>query len=152
GVATLVSGLAGTYTVDTSFSGIPRLTINFMSGALAISLKGVLSLDGTRGRIIEYDGSLRLNAGTPFLQDQAALAAANPPGTYPFGLDSDAGTGSSAGGNVTGRIVEAGQFTLGTGGTSVTGGVADAGQAGAPAVLLGNGFTPASIAAGAATA
>jgi hypothetical protein len=152
GVATLTPGLSGTYNIDSSFGGIPRITISLTAGAATVSLKGVLSTDGTRGRIIEYDGSLRVNAGAIFRQDQAALANANPAGTYAFGLDSDAGTSSAPAGTITGRIVEAGQFTLGTGGTSVTGGVADAGQAGAPAVLLGNGLTPASITAGAATA
>jgi hypothetical protein len=38
---------------------------------------------------------------------------------------------------VTGRVVEAGQFILGAGGTTVTGGVADAGQASAANALFG---------------
>jgi hypothetical protein len=145
-----VSGLSGSYTVDTSFNSIPRLTITIAADANILGLKGALSSDGTRGRIIEYDGSLRLDAGSLLLQDAAALSAANPSGSYAFGLDSDAGTSISGANTTTGRIVEAGQFTLGPGGASVAGGVADAGQAGAPSPLFG-GVTPASIAAGAAT-
>ncbi len=82
-------------------------------------------------------------------QDSAALTAANPAGSYAFGLDSDAG--SNAG--VSGRIVEAGQFALGSGGTSVTGGLADAGQAGAQNALFGgvSGGAPLDSAAASAT-
>jgi hypothetical protein len=148
---TTATGLTGTYLTDTSFNNILRLTINITAGANAVVLKGVLSSDGMHGRIIEYDNSLRLNAGTLLLQDPAALSAANPAGTYVFGLDSDAGMSTSGAVTTTGRIVEAGQFTIGAGGTSVTGGVADAGQAGAAAVLFG-GASPATIVAGSATA
>lgn len=148
---TAATGLTGTYVTDTSFNNILRLTINITAGANAVVLKGVLSSDGKHGRIIEYDSSLRLNAGTLLLQDPATLSAANPAGTYVFGLDSDAGMSTSGAVTTNGRIVEAGQFTLGAGGTSVTGGIADAGQAGAAAVLFG-GASPATIVAGSATA
>lgn len=153
GTTSLSTALSGSYTLDNSFNGIPRVTINLASGVNSWVLRGAVSGDGTRGRIVELDGSLRLNAGTLLLQDPAALAAANPSGTYVFGLDSDAGISTSTGGvTTTGRIVEAGQMTIGPGATSITGGVADAGQAAAPAVLFGGGATPASINSGAATA
>ena len=145
---TTTKALSGSYTVDTTFNGIPRLTINIMAGQNMVTLRAALSSDGTRGKIIELDSSLNLNAGTLLQQDPAALAAANPAGSYVFGLDSNAG--SSNGGATTGRIVEAGQFTLGAGGAGVTGGVADAGQAGAALPLFG-GVTVATITAGAAT-
>jgi hypothetical protein len=150
-VVTSATGLTGTYVTDTSFNNILRLTINITAGANTVTLKGVLSSDGMHGRIIEYDSSLRLNAGTLLLQDATALSTANPAGSYVFGLDSDAGVSTAGAVTTTGRIVEAGQFTLGTGGASVTGGIADAGQAGAPAALFG-GVTAAIIAAGQATA
>lgn len=158
-VASAVSSLGGTYTIDNSFNGIPRLTIcialvsgacSMVGGANTVVLKCALSSDGTRGRIIEYDNSLRLTAGSLLQQDPAALAAANVAGSYAFGLDSDAGTSTLAGVTTTGRIVEAGQFTLGVGTTSITGGVADAAQAQQATFLLG-GVTAATIAAGPAT-
>jgi hypothetical protein len=149
GTATNVNGISGSYTVDTSFQGIPRITINLASGPNAWTLKAALSTDGTRGRIIEEDSALRLNAGSLLQQDPAALTAASTAGTYVFGLDSDVGT-STVGGMVSGRIVEAGRFSLAADLTSVTGGIADAGQSGAPAALFG-GTTPAAIASAAAT-
>jgi len=109
-----------------------------------------LSSDGTRGKVIQYDSSLVLNGGSLLRQDPAALAA-GPAGSYAFGLDSDVGTSTSGGVVTKGRIVEAGQFTLGQGGASVTGGVADGAQAGQQNFLVG-GISPASIAAGQATA
>jgi hypothetical protein len=148
---TSTTGLSGNYVLDTSFNAIPRVTLNITAGANTVTLKGALSADGTRGKVIEYDASLALNAGTLVKQDPAALTAANPVGTYVFGLDSDAGSNISGGGTTVGRIVEAGQFTLGAGGASVTGGVADAGLAGAPGPVLFGGTTPATITPGAAT-
>jgi len=147
GTATQVTGLSGTYTIDTSFNGIPRITANITAGSNTLVLKCVLSGDGTRGKVIELDASQRLNAGTILRQDPTALSAANPAGSYAFLLDSDL---ANYNGN-TRRIVEAGQLVIGSGGTSVTGGVADAGQAGQTGFLLG-GLTPATISAGAATA
>lgn len=148
GTVTSISGtLSGTYAIDTSFNGIPRLTINITANSTTLTLRCALSADGARGNIIQLDSSLALNAGVLLRQDPAALTAANPAGNYAFGLDSDVGT--SAG--ISGRIVEDGQFILGTGGTSVTGGIADAGQSGNGPVFGGlNG--PATISAGAATA
>lgn len=148
GTVISISGtLSGTYTIDTSFNGIPRLTINITANSTTLTLRCSLSADGARGNIIQLDGTLALNAGVLLRQDPAALTAANPAGNYAFGLDSD--VGSSAG--ISGRIVEAGQFILATGGTSVTGGIADAGQSGNGPIFGGlNG--PAAISAGAATA
>jgi hypothetical protein len=134
--------------VDNSFSNIPRVTINFTAGGQSATLKCALSADSKRGKVVEYDDSLRLNAGTIIQQDPASLTAANAAGSYAFGLDSDAG--SFAG--VSGRVVEAGQFTIGAGATTITGGAADAAQAGAPAVLIGTGATPATISPDVATA
>jgi hypothetical protein len=148
---TSTTGLSGNYVLDTSFNAIPRVTLNITAGANTVTLKGALSADGTRGKVIEYDASLALNAGTLLQQDPAALTAANPAGNYVFGLDSDAGSNTSGGTTIVGRIVEAGQFTLGASGTGVTGGVADAAQAGAPGPVLFGGATPATITAGAAT-
>ncbi len=141
--------LAGSYTIDTSFNGIPRISISVTIPSGTLVLKCALSSDGKRARVIEFDGSDSLNAGTLLQQDSAALTAANPAGSYAFGLDSDAG--SNAG--VSGRIVEAGQFALGSGGTSVTGGLADAGQAGAQNALFGgvSGGAPLDSAAASAT-
>jgi len=81
-----------------------------------------LSSDGARGRIIEMDGSGFREAGALLKQDQAALTAANPSGSYAFGLDADPSLGGST------RTVEIGRFTLGTTG-NVTGGIMDLGKA-----------------------
>ena len=159
-VTNTVSGLNGTYSLDSSFNGIPRLTIcmALVSGACStvggpntVVLKGALSADGTRGRIIEYDNRLALMAGLMLKQDPTALAAANVAGSYAFELDSDAGTSTLNGVTTVGRIVEAGQFAIGAGATSITGGIADAAQAQQPTFLAG-GVSPATIAASAATA
>ena len=158
---TSLSGLSGTYTLDTTtFPGIPRPTvcIALVSGACStvggtgtVVLKGALSSDGTRAKIIEYDSSLALMAGSMLKQDPTALTGASVAGNYAFELDSDAGTSTINGTTTTGRIVEAGQFIIGTGATSITGGVADAAQAQQPTFLAG-GVNFATIAAGAATA
>ena len=148
GTVTSISGsLSGSYTIDTSFNSIPRLTINITAASSTLTFRCSLSADGTRGTIIQLDGSLAVNAGVLLKQDQTALTAANPAGSYAFGLDSDAGSS----GGISGRIVEAGQFILGSGGTSVTGGFADAGQSGNGPIFGGlNG--PAAISADVATA
>jgi len=148
-ITTIPSPVSGSYVLDTSFNGIPRITITLTVPAGTVVLKCVMSLDGKRARLIEFDGSHALNAGTLLQQDSAALAAANPAGSYAFGLDSDAGSS----GGVTGRIVEAGRIVLGAGGTSVTSGLADAGQAGASSALFGGPTGAASLdAASTATA
>jgi hypothetical protein len=155
-LVTPMSGLSGSYTIDSSFNGIPRLTIcialvsgscNTVGGANTVVLRCALSGDGTRGKIIEYDNSLALMAGSLLKQDPAALAAANVAGSYAFELDSDAGTN----GTTVGRIVEAGQFTIGAGATSITGGIADAAQAQQPTYVAG-GVTVATIAPAPVTA
>lgn len=134
--------LAGNYLVDTSFSGVPRITItitNFTIPGTAINLvlKSTFSADGKRGKVIEFDGSLALNAGSILFQDTTAasnLSAAASPSPFVFGLDSDA--------PVNGRVAEAGQFILGAGAASVTGGVADEYQAGGANPIFGGGLVP----------
>jgi len=160
-VVTSYTGLAGNYSLDSSFNGIPRFTIciALVSGACStvggpntVVLKGALSSDGTRAKVIEYDNSLALLAGSMLKQDPTALAAPSAAVSYAFELDSDAGTSTINGLTTVGRIVEAGQFTIGAGATGITGGVADAAQAQQPTYLIGAGVTPASIGSGAATA
>lgn len=130
--------LSGTYTVDvSSFSNIPRVTFNFGNTVL----KCALSSDGKKGKVIELDGSLALNAGTLLRQDSTgitALSGSTAPTRFAFGLDSDA--------PVNARVVEAGQFILGAGATSVTGGIADEGQASAANPIFGGVAGAASIA------
>jgi hypothetical protein len=138
------SPLTGSYTLDTTFNGIPRvqITLNLPSTILppftSLGFDCTLSSDGTRGKIIELDGTSSLVAGTILQQDPGALAAANPAGTYAFGVDSD--TGNNAG--LSGRIVEAGQIVIGVGGTSVTGGVADASQVQSANPVFGGALNP----------
>ena len=158
---TFTSGLSGTYTLDTSFNGIPRPTVcialapgacSTVGGAGTLVLKGALSSDGTRGRIIEFDNTLTLVAGSLLKQDPAALAPPNAAVSYAFELDSDAGTSTINGVTTTGRIVEAGQFVMAAGATGITGGVVDGAQAQQPTYLIGTGVSAAPITAGPATA
>lgn len=131
-VTTVGGPLSGSYTVDTSFSGIPRVTLNITGPGANIVLTCAFSSDGTRAKAIELDGSFALNAGSLTLQDPAAaaaLTASTTPTNFAFGLDSDAPIG--------GRVVEAGQLVLGSGAASVTGGIADEGQAGAANPVFG---------------
>jgi len=124
--------LSGSYTVDTSFAEIPRVTFNITSAGTNTVLKCALSSDGKRAKVIELDASLVLNAGSLLLQDPAAitaLAASTTPTNFAFGLDSDA--------PINARVVEAGQFILGPGAASVMGGIADEGQAGATSPIFG---------------
>jgi len=135
--------MTGTYVVNSSFNGIPRVTITFASTPVNLILKCALSSDGKRGQIIQLDDSGFLTAGTLLQQDAAALGA-DPAGNYAFGVDSDAPVGL--------RIVEAGQFVLGPGGASITGGLADAMQLAWQNPIAGGVNGGAAIAAGAATA
>ena len=135
-VTSFAGPLSGTYTLDNSYQGIPRVAITISNFQLPNTtanfvLKCALSADGSRGKAIEFDNSLFLAAGTILRRDPTALAAANPAGSYAFQLDSDA--------PVNARIVEAGQFvlTMGGGGPSVTSGLADAGQANGPTAIIG---------------
>lgn len=126
GITAVPSPATGTYTIDTSFNGVTHGTITitsytFPNSSVNISFKFVLSSDGTRGKIVELDGSGYLNSGTIQLQDPNALSAANPSGAYAFLLDSDAPVG--------GRVVEVGQINLSSAG-AVTGGLVDQSQAG----------------------
>lgn len=114
----------GTYTIDLSFNSVPHAIvslkrINVPGTTNKFGFRFVLSSDGKRGRIIEYDGIGFINVGTIQLQDSAALTAANAAGTYVFGLNSDAPVG--------GRTVAAGQMFLTS--TSVTGGLLDESKA-----------------------
>ncbi len=137
------TGLLGGYSTGTSFDGILRGTISITNFTLPgtkvnLGFKMALSADGSRGRIIEFDDSEFTNSGILQLQDPAALAAANPTGTYAFELDSDAPAGS--------RTVEVGEFSAGAGG--ISGGLADQSQAGAAAPI----YSAAPITQGPATA
>ena len=114
----------GTYSVDVSFHGIPRVSVEissftFPNSDIDLKYRFAMSADGTRGRIIELDGSGYLDSGAVQLQNPAA-ATATPSGNYAFGLDSDAPFG--------GRIVSAGQLVIDA--TGITGGVIDQSKAG----------------------
>src|SRR5262249_15299749 len=135
--------MTGSYTVDSSFNGIPRVTITFASMPVNLVLRGALSSDGKRANIIQVDNSGFLTAGTLLQQDPTALAG-DPGGNYAFGVDSDAPVGL--------RIVEAGQFVFGAGGTSVTGGLADAIQYAGSSAIAGGVNGGAAITPGAAAA
>ena len=109
----------GTYTVDPSFNGIVRGTIeissyHFPGTTSDLQFRFALSADGSHGRIIELDGIRYLNSGVIQMQDPSALTAA-PSGNFAFGLDSDA--------PFAGRIVSVGQLVLGAAG--ITGGIID---------------------------
>lgn len=126
GITQVPSPLTGNYSVDPS-SGVARAIItitsySFPNTNIHFALSCVVSTDGTRGRAIEFDGSGFLNSGTILQQDSKALSAANPAGTYAFGLDSDAPVG--------GRTVAAGQLVLTS--SSVTGGLIDQSKADDP--------------------
>jgi hypothetical protein len=127
GLTAVPSPLAGSYTLDSSFNAVVRGTVTitsftFPSGANRIVFKFVLSADGSRGVILELDGIGFLNVGTMLRQDPAALTAANPAGSYAFGLDSDAPFGA--------RTAAAGQLVLAS--NAVTGGLIDESRAGDP--------------------
>ena len=146
-VTTVAGPLSGSYTVDTSFSGIPRVTLNIAGPGGSKVLTCAFSSDGARAKVIEVDGSLALNAGTLILQVPAAataLTASTTPTNFAFGLDSDA--------PVNGRVVEAGQFILGAGAASIKGGIADEGQAGAANPVFGGLAGAASIVPGSSSA
>jgi len=142
GGSVVSSSAGGTYDVVT-FSGIPRVTITLNSMPVSLVLKCAMSSDGKRGQIIQMDGSGFLTSGTLLQQDPTALAA-DPAGSYAFGVDSDAPVGQ--------RIVEAGQFVLGAGGKSIPGGLADAIQFGGASPVAGGVNGGAAISMGTATA
>ncbi|HKM67307.1 MAG TPA: hypothetical protein VJX70_09090 [Candidatus Acidoferrum sp.] len=124
GITAVPNPITGTYTVDLSFNSVPHASVALTSDTVPGTLdypgfSFVLSSDGKRGRIIELDGIGFINVGSIQLQDSAALTAANPAGTYVFGLSSDAPVG--------GRTVAAGQLILAS--TGVTGGLLDESKA-----------------------
>jgi len=118
GGITHVGAAIGTYTLAPLFNGtlhgaftITNFTFPNTSGPLPITFKFVLSSDGKRGKVVELDGLGFRNSGTILAQDAAAIAAANPAGSYAFQLDSDSPFG--------GRSVAVGQMVIA--GSSVTG-------------------------------
>jgi hypothetical protein len=124
GITTVPGPTTGTYTVSLSFNSVPHVSVALTSATVPGTsdfpgFSFVLSSEGKRGRIIELDGFGFINVGTIQLQDSAALTAANPAGTYVFGLNSDAPVG--------GRTVAAGQLILTS--TGVTGGLLDESKA-----------------------
>lgn len=126
GVNFVAPPVTGTYTVDTSFNGIIRGTLeisnyHFPGTTNDLQFRFVLSADGSRGKIIELDGIRYLNSGTIQLQDSSAITA-QPSGSFAFGLDSDA--------PFAGRIVSAGQLVFGSSG--ITGGIIDQSKAADP--------------------
>ena len=126
GVTHVPSPATGTYSVDISFDGITRVSLEissfkFPNSNIDLKFRFVLSNDGKRGHIVELDGSGYLNSGTIQLQDSTAISAA-PSGNFAFGLDSDA--------PLAGRTVAAGQLIFGAAG--ITGGVIDQSKAGNP--------------------
>lgn len=126
GITAIPTPITGNYSIDLSFNGVIRGTFTLTSFAFAgsthMSMKFTLTSDGKQGTILELDGVGFRTVGTIQLQDPAALSAANPAGTYAFGLDSDSPVG--------GRTVEAGRFVLTASG--VTGGLVDESKAGDP--------------------
>jgi hypothetical protein len=120
GITRVPAPVSGNYSLDTSFDGITRgriviTSFTFPGSNIGIAFDFVLSADGKRGKAVESDGSAYINSGTFLQQDASALSAANPAGTYAFGLDSDAPVG--------GRIVEAGRMIIAASG--ITGGTVD---------------------------
>lgn len=123
GITHVAPPATGTYTVDLSFNGITRVGVEissftFPNSTTDLKFRFVLSQDGTRGHIIELDGSGYINSGTIEPQDSTAISSA-PSGNFAFGLDSDA--------PVSGRIVAAGQLQFGASG--ITGGLIDQSKA-----------------------
>ena len=126
GITHVPSPISGNYTVDVSFNGITRGTIEitsftFPNSNIDLKFRFAISSDGMRGHIIEFDGSGYLNSGTIQLQDSSAISAA-PSGNFAFGLDSDA--------PLAGRTVATGQLVFGAQG--ITGGIIDQSKAGNP--------------------
>jgi hypothetical protein len=134
GITPTLTGVAGSYTVATSFNNVPRGAITFSSPAFPGTGAGmpgifryVLSADGTRGNLIEFDSTGDQMTGFFVRQDISAFSLASTAGTFAFGLDSDA--------PADGRVVEAGEFSLFSSG-DVSSGLADESQAGAPAPIF----------------
>ncbi|HTC61844.1 MAG TPA: hypothetical protein VK709_03305 [Candidatus Saccharimonadales bacterium] len=125
GITRIAGPLMGSYSIDPSFNNVTRGRIvitnyTYPGTNIGIAFDFTLSADGKGGRAVESDGTGYINSGTLLQQDSVALTAANPSGTYAFGLDSDSPVG--------GRTVEAGRFVLAAG--AVTGGIADQSTAG----------------------
>lgn len=132
GITPTLTGVSGTYTVDTSFKGVPRGAITFSSPAFPGAGGGpgvfryVLSADGTRGNLVEFDATGDQVTGFFVQQDTSSFSDSEIAGKFAFGLDSDAPADG---------VVEAGEFALSSAG-SVTGGLADESQAGTPAPIF----------------
>jgi len=130
---TLVGAL-GKYTLDTTFNDIPRGAITISSPVFPTAVGGgpavfrfVLSADGTRGNLVEFDGSGDQMTGFFAKQDASAFSASGIAATFAFGVDSDAPTGT--------RVAQAGEFALSSAG-AVTSGLADESQAQAAAPIF----------------
>lgn len=141
GITPIPPQQTGTYTIDTSFHDAIRGQINITSFTFPgtpsqLAFEFSLSEDGEKGTIIEFDTTGYRNAGTIERQRPSSFVASS--GPYAFEFDSDAPVG--------GRIVEAGQFTLGAGG-NVQSGVLDMSKAFDSAPI----FQDAPITAGTAT-
>jgi hypothetical protein len=141
GITPTLTGVSGSYTVDTSFNGIPRGAITFSNpafpggGGTPGVFRYVLSGDGTHGNLIESDSTGDQVTGFFVKQDATAFSFASIAGPFAFGLDSDA--------PADGRVVEVGEFALSSAG-AVSSGIADESQAGTPAPI----FSAAAIAGG----
>jgi|HubBroStandDraft_6_1064221.scaffolds.fasta_scaffold12402_1 hypothetical protein len=125
GKTTSAKSLRGTFSTDTNFAGIIRGTLtisNFVFPGTEVNpvFKFVLRGNELEARVIEFDQSGNLAAGTILLQN--ADSREMPEGVYAFGLDSDAPVGR--------RTVAAGAFSISSEGFVV--GVADQSQAQAP--------------------
>jgi hypothetical protein len=130
GITLIPSPQTGNYTVQFTPSGIAQVdmevsSFTFPDSTIDLKFRATLSGDGTHGRIIEFDGSSFINAGTIELQASTAISS-KPSGSFAFGVDSDAPFG--------GRTVAAGQLILGAAG--VTGGLIDQSANGAPAPIF----------------
>jgi hypothetical protein len=121
GITYIPSPQTGTYTVTFTPTGIAQVAMEISSFTfpnsnppIDLKFRATLSGDGTHGRLIEFDGSSFINAGTIELQDSTAIST-KPSGSFAFGVNSDSPWA--------GRTVAAGQLVLGAGG--VTGGLID---------------------------
>ena len=122
GNTTHFQGLQGVFGTDTNFAGIIRGTVTitnakFPGTAVNPVFKFVLRGTETEGRLVEFDATGNLLAGTMLLQ--SGVSSQLPSGVFAFGVDSDAPIG--------GRTVEVGALEMQSNGTVA--GVADQSQA-----------------------
>lgn len=140
GVTQIPSPQTGTYTVQLSPTGLTQVlfeisSFTFPGSTQDMKFRCFLSKDGTHGRIIEFDGSGYINAGTIWQQNSSNISA-QPVGSFAFGVNSDAPFG--------GRTIAAGQLILSTG--SVTGGLIDQSvDAGNAPTFIGQPISPGAV-------